>query len=48
MPFMKKQLMRIKLELQDLLGMLSVGELAFNKRLTGEYEALHRKLITIC
>lgn len=43
----KGYLKRLRLEIQELLGMLSVDELAFNKRLSKEYEALHRRMMAM-
>lgn len=43
--FMKRKLKEIKLELQELLGMLSVEELTTNFRLTNNYQMLHQALI---
>lgn len=40
----REQLKRIKLELYDLIGMLSIEELITNRRLTKRYEQLHLEL----
>jgi len=42
--FMKKQLKRIKLELQELIGAISIEELITNRRFTKRYEELHLEL----
>jgi hypothetical protein len=43
----KKHLKRIKLEIQELLGMLSVQELTTNWRFIGNYQNLHQELIRV-
>jgi hypothetical protein len=43
----KKQLKRIKLELQELAGMLSLDELITNRRFTRRYEELHFSLASV-
>ena len=42
--FMKKQLQRIKLELQELVGTISIEEFITNRRFTKRYEKLHLEL----
>jgi hypothetical protein len=41
----KKQLERIRLELQELIGEISIEELITNWRFTKRYEELHRKFL---
>lgn len=41
----KKQLRRLKLELQELLGIISIYELTENKTFTKRYEELHHELM---
>lgn len=43
--FLLRQLNRIKLELQELLGLLSIEEIVTNKRFTNRYEELHLTMI---
>jgi hypothetical protein len=43
----KKHLKRIKLEIQELLGMLSIQELTTNWRFIGNYQNLHQELIRV-
>lgn len=45
--FVLKQLKRIKLELQELVGILSIEELTTNRRFTRRYEELHFSLAKI-
>ncbi len=41
---MKERLQRIKLELQELMGIISIEELVTNRRFTKRYEELHLEL----
>lgn len=43
----KKHLTRIKLELQELIGMLTLEELITNRRFTQRYQELHLDLSKI-
>ncbi|MBY0415680.1 MAG: hypothetical protein K2Q18_16015 [Bdellovibrionales bacterium] len=45
--FVQKQLKRIKLELQELVGILSLEELITNRRFTRRYEELHVSLARV-
>jgi len=45
--FLKKRLERIRLEFQELMGMLSIKELTTNFRLTNNYQSLHLQMIKI-
>ena len=45
MAFAQKQLQRIKIELQELIGMISLDELITNRRFTARYEELHYEFI---
>jgi hypothetical protein len=45
--FVKRKLKRINLELQELLGMLSIEELTTNWRFINHYQDLHQKCIRI-
>ncbi|MDO9182126.1 MAG: hypothetical protein Q7U04_06945 [Bacteriovorax sp.] len=45
--FVQKQLKRIKLELQELVGILSLEELITNRRFTRRYEELHFSLARV-
>lgn len=45
--FLKKRLERIRLEFQELMGMLSIKELTTNFRLTSNYQSLHLQMIKI-
>ena len=45
--FLMQKLKRIRLEMQELLGMLSIKELTTNFRLTTNYQVLHQQLIRI-
>ncbi len=40
--FLKKQFERIRLELQEMIGILSIKELTTNFRFIDEYKQLHR------
>lgn len=48
MAFAKKQLRRIKLELQELIGMISLEELITNRRFTQRYQELHNEFLRAC
>ncbi|MBP9682417.1 MAG: hypothetical protein KBD76_13505 [Bacteriovorax sp.] len=43
--FVRSQLKRIKLELQELIGTISLEELVTNRRFTNRYQELHLELI---
>lgn len=45
--FMKRKLKKIKLEFQDLLGMLSIEELTTNWKFINRYQQLHQDYIHI-
>ncbi len=45
--FLLQKLKRIRLEIQELFGMLSIKELTTNFRLTTNYQALHQQMIRI-
>jgi hypothetical protein len=42
--FMRKQLEKTKVELQELIGAISIEELITNRRFTKRYEELHLEL----
>ncbi|WP_185903040.1 hypothetical protein [Bacteriovorax stolpii] len=41
----KKHFQRLKMELQELIGMLSVRELIVNHKMTSHYEVVHQQLL---
>ncbi|MDD4976985.1 MAG: hypothetical protein PHY93_21720 [Bacteriovorax sp.] len=43
--YLLRQLNRVKLELQELLGLLSLEEIVTNKRFTNRYQELHQTMI---
>lgn len=45
--FLLQRLKRIRLEIQELFGMLSIKELTTNFRLTTNYQVLHQQMIRI-
>lgn len=45
--FLMQKLKRIRLEIQELFGMLSIKELTTNLRLTTNYQVLHQQMIRI-
>ncbi|MBY0414686.1 MAG: hypothetical protein K2Q18_10990 [Bdellovibrionales bacterium] len=45
--FLSQRLRRLRLEFQELLGMLSVRELTTNFKLTNNYQMLHQAWIKI-
>ncbi len=45
--FLLQKLKRIRLEIQELFGMLSIKELTTNFRLTTNYQVLHQQMIRI-
>lgn len=45
MEFTKTYLKRIKTELQELLGVISVKEIVTNEKLTRNYEVVHQKML---
>lgn len=45
MEFTKTYLKRIKTELQELIGVISVKEIVTNEKLTRNYEIVHKKML---
>ncbi len=45
MEFTKTYLKRIKTELQELIGVISVKEIVTNENLTRNYELVHQKML---
>ena len=45
--FIQKQLRRIKLEFQELIGVMSIGELITNSRFINRYKKLHHELVKV-
>lgn len=46
--FVQNQLKQIKLEFQELVGVISIEELVTNKRFTRRYEELHFEFGKVC
>jgi hypothetical protein len=45
--FLSQRLRKLRLEFQELLGMLSIKELTTNFRLTNNYQMLHQALVKL-